>query len=72
MLIALAFYHLSFIAISLVSDETSSDFNGLGKELLGGFVLAVAVAIAFAVIKMRLSDRKPPTKPISISPEKSD
>jgi hypothetical protein len=66
----LALYHLSSLAISLVSDETSSDFNGLGKELIGGFVLAVVVAIAFALIKMRLSDRKPPAKPISITPEK--
>ena len=66
----LALYHLSLVAISLVSDETSSDFNGLGKKLLGGFVLAVVVAIAFAVIKMRLSDKKPPAKFISINPEK--
>jgi len=66
----LALYHLSFLAISFLQQDTSSDFNGLGKKLLGGFVLAVAVAIAFAFIKMRLSDRKPPAKFISINPDK--
>ncbi len=66
----LALYHLSFVTISLLQQDTSSDFNGLGKKLLGGFVLAVVVAIAFAVIRMRLSDRKPPAKFISINPEK--
>lgn len=56
----LALYNLTFIAISLVSDDTSSDFNGLGKELLGGFVIAVVVAVVFTFIKLRLRDKKPP------------
>ena len=62
----LAFYNFTCLAISLVSDETSSDFNGLGKKLLGGFAVAVAVAIAYAFIKLRLRDRKPPAEFISI------
>ena len=66
----LALYSFTCLAISFVSDESSSDFNGLGKELIGGFVLAVVVAVAFAFIKMRLRDKKPPAKFISINPEK--
>lgn len=66
----LALYQLSVIAISLLQDNTSSNFNDLGKKLLGGFVLAVAVAVAYTFIKLRLRDRKPPAEFISINPEK--
>jgi hypothetical protein len=61
-----ALYQLSLIAISLLQDDPSSDFNGLGKQLLGGFALAVVVAVAFTFIKLRLRDRKPPAEFISI------
>jgi hypothetical protein len=63
----LALYHLSFVAISLLQQDTSSDFGGFGKQLLGGFVIAVVVAVAFAFIKLRLRDQKPPANFISIS-----
>jgi hypothetical protein len=64
---ALAFYYLSLISLNLLQDETSSDFAGLGKELLGGFVLAVVVAIAYAFIKLRLRDKKPQAEFLSIN-----
>ena len=69
---AFALYYLSLISISLLQANTSSDFDGLGKQLLGGFAIAVAVAIAYAFIKLKLRDRNPPTAFISIasSPEK--
>jgi hypothetical protein len=63
----LAFYYLSLISISLLQDDTSSDFDGLGKKLLGGFALAVVVAVAYAIIKLRLRDKKPPTEFLSIN-----
>jgi hypothetical protein len=63
----LAVYYLSLISISLLQNETSSDFDGLGKKLLGGFALAVVVAVAYAFIKMRLRDKKPQAEFISIN-----
>jgi hypothetical protein len=63
----LLLYQLSFIVISLLQDDASSDFQGFGKQLLGGFVLAVALAVAYTFIKLRLRDRKPPAQFISIS-----
>ena len=64
---ALAFYHLSLLTIIFLQDDTSSDFNDLGKQLLAGFVIAVVVAVAVAFIKLRLRDKKPPAQFISIS-----
>jgi len=67
----LALYHLSLLLISLLQDDTASAFNDLGKQLLGGFVLAVVVAVAYTFIKLRLRDKKPSAQFISINPEKS-
>ncbi len=63
----LALYHLSLLLISLLQDDTAANFNDLGGKLLGGFVLAVVVAVAYTFIKLRLRDQKPPTRFISIS-----
>ena len=38
-----------------------SDFKDLGKLLLGGFALAVAAAVAFTIVRLRLRDQTPPT-----------
>jgi hypothetical protein len=40
-------------------DSASSSFDDLGKLLMGGTLAAVAIAIAFTVVRMRLRDRKP-------------
>ncbi|MEP6637572.1 MAG: hypothetical protein ABJB97_12670 [Acidobacteriota bacterium] len=63
----LALYHLSLLLISLLQDDTAADFNDLGRKLLGGFVLAVVVAVAYTFIKLRLRDQKPPAQFISIT-----
>ena len=65
--LALTLYHLSLLSISLLQDDTSSDFDDLGRKLLGGFALAVVLAIVFTLIKLRLRDKKPPAQFISIS-----
>jgi len=64
---ALALSQLSLLVINLLQDDTSSDFNDLGRKLLLGFALAVVMAVALAFIKTRLSDKKPPAQFISIS-----
>ena len=70
---AFALYYLSSLAISLLEDNPASDFDSLGKQLLGGFAVAVAVAIAYTFVKLRLRDKNPPASFISISPfEKTD
>lgn len=63
----LALHHLSLLSIAFLQDDTLSDFSDLGKQLLGGFVLAVVVAVAYTFIKLRLRDQKPPAQFISIS-----
>jgi uncharacterized BrkB/YihY/UPF0761 family membrane protein len=66
-MLALALYQLSQLSIIFLQENTASDFNDLGAQLLGGFVLAVVVAVAFTFIKFRLRNKKPPAQFISIS-----
>ena len=65
--LAFVLYHLGFFSISLLQENTASDFNDLGRKLIGGFVAAVIVAVAFAFINQRMRDKKPPAQFISIS-----
>jgi hypothetical protein len=58
---------LSIAIADVAGDDTLSDFGDLGKQLLGGFALAVVIAVAYAFIKLRLHDKKPSTQFISIS-----
>lgn len=63
----LVLHHLWLLSITILQDDTFSDFGDLGKYLLGGFVLAVVVAVAYAFIKLRWRDQKAPEQFISIS-----
>lgn len=69
----LALYQLCLIAICFLPDETAPDFSELGSKLLGGFALAVIVAVTYAVLKLRWRDKNPPAQFISINPsERND
>jgi hypothetical protein len=68
----LALYHLGLLSITLLQNDPSADFNDLGKYLLGGFALAVVVAVAYTFIKLRWRDKKPPAEFISINSSKDD
>ena len=51
----------------IISDATvNSDFGDLGRQLLAGFLIAVALAVLFAIVKMRWRNQNPPAKFISI------
>jgi len=62
-----AFYCLGSFAISLLQESIGSDFNDMGRKILIGFVLAVVFAIAFTIIKLRLRDKHPAAKFISVT-----
>ena len=66
-MLTFAFYCLGSLAISLLQESIGSDFGDLGRKFLGAFVLAVVVAIAFTVVKLRLRDKNPPATFISIT-----
>ena len=69
-MLTFAIYCFGSLASGLFQEPIGSDFNDLGRKLLGGFVLAVVVAIAFTVIRLRLRDKHPPAAFISINPDK--
>ena len=53
--------------------ETFSDMNDLGLWMLGGFVLAVAGAIALTVIRLKIREKKPDAQQfVSISSQKEE
>ena len=58
--LTLALYYLGLFAMSFMQEADSADFYDLGKLLFGGFVLAIAVALAFTFVKLHLREKKPP------------
>ena len=66
-MLTFALYFPGSLAISLLQDSIGTDFSDLGRKLLGGFAVAVVVAVAFTVIKIRLRDKNPPSAFISVT-----
>ncbi len=54
------FFYPSILLMNLIQEVSDTDFNDLGKLLLGGFAVVVAFAIAFTFVRLRLRDSKPP------------
>ena len=55
---------LSLIPVYLMvlfalEENVTTEFGDLGKLLLAGVLVAMALAIAFTLIRMRLRDKKP-------------
>ena len=60
----------SLVLITLLQ-ETQTNFDDLGKLLLGGVAAAIVVAVGFTLVRFRLRDKKPQTSNfISISSDK--
>jgi hypothetical protein len=62
-----ALYCLGSLVASFLQESLGADFSDLGRKLLGGFAVAVVVAIAFTIIKLRLRDKRPAAKFISVT-----
>jgi hypothetical protein len=61
----------SLVLISLLQETSATNFDDLGKLLLGGVAAAIVFAVGFTLVRFRLRDKKPPTSSfISISSEK--
>ena len=59
------------IALLTLLQETSvtTDFNDLGKLLLGGVAAAIVVAVTLVLVRFKLQDKRPPVSNfISINP----
>lgn len=51
----------ALLALLQETAAASTDFNDLGKLLLGGVAAATFVAVALVLVRFKLQDRKPPT-----------
>lgn len=52
---------LELVTVFGLFQETQTDFQDLGKLLLGGVIAAIVVAIAFTFVRLKLRDKKPQT-----------
>ncbi len=58
-MVIVALSYLFVVVQAASSDQTAlSEMNDLGMLMLGGFVLAVAAAIALTVIRLRIREKK--------------
>jgi hypothetical protein len=66
----LALFHPYDLALltMLILEHEEMNFNDLGKLMLGGFVLAVAVAVSITFIRLKRREKRPAAQFISISP----
>jgi len=59
----------SVLLVVLFLQEEATNFNDLGKLLLGGFAAAIVCALAFTFVRLKLRDKRPETSSfVSIGP----
>ena len=54
------FYALLGFVILVSDEESLGEMGDLGGLMLGGFVLAVGLAVALTFIRIRMRDKRPP------------
>ena len=66
-MLTLALCFSGSLAITLLQDSISLEFGDQGRKLLIGFAVAVAIVIAFTIIKFQRRDKNPPQAFISVT-----
>ena len=62
---------LNLLVLLTLFEETTTNFEDLGKLLLGGVGAAIVFAVGFTFVRFKLRDKKPQTSSfISISSDK--
>ena len=59
-------------ALVTLLQETATEFNDLGKLMLGGLAAAILIAAALTVVRLKLRGKKPPPSFISITATEHD
>ena len=54
------FYAVLGVAILVSDEESLGEMGDLGGLMLGGFLLAVGLAVALTFIRIRMRDKRPP------------
>jgi hypothetical protein len=47
------------VALLILLQESATDFNDIGKLMLGGFAAAVILAVAFTFFRLKVRERNP-------------
>ena len=64
---------LALVTVVALIQEAQTDFQDLGKLLLGGVIAAFVFAIGFTFVRLKLRDKKPQTSSfISIAASGAD
>jgi hypothetical protein len=51
----------SVLLLVLYLQDEATNFNDLGKLLLGGVAAAIVCAVAFTLVRLRIRDKRPAT-----------
>jgi hypothetical protein len=47
------------LALLILLQETTTDFNDIGKLMLGGLAAAIILAVAFTFFRLKVQEKRP-------------